>query len=244
MLTPQTPAANGQTNGQTGDQNRPLPTHIPAQGNRPECLIAPLPVDYEQALAFMETRVAEIRNQQAGELLWFLEHPALYTAGTSAKPEELLAPEQLPVYKVGRGGKYTYHGPGQRVVYVMLDLQKRGADIKRFVANIENWMITALHHFDIHAHRRDGEIGVWVRRPQMARDDKIGAIGVKIRRWVSFHGLSLNVNPCLEHFNGIVPCGLPREHVTSLADLGVTASMTEVDTALLDSFETAFSRNS
>ena len=190
----------------------------------------------------MEARVAEIRNGTADELLWFLEHPPLYTAGTSARDEDLLDPERFPVFKAGRGGEYTYHGPGQRVVYLMLDLKKRGADIKCFVRNVEQWMIAALAEFNIQAKISEGRVGVWVPRPELGagREDKIGAIGIRVRRWVSFHGLALNIDPDLSHFNGIIPCGIQDHGVTSMVDLGYPVTLADADAALLKTFEHAF----
>ncbi|MGC6471685.1 MAG: lipoyl(octanoyl) transferase LipB [Parvibaculales bacterium] len=210
--------------------------------SRPECRISGSPVPYEEAVSFMEERVKGIREGTAEELLWFLEHPPLYTAGTSAKAEDLLQNDKLPVYKAGRGGEYTYHGPGQRVVYLMLDLKKRGADIRCFVRNVENWMIASLAEFNIQAKISEGRVGVWVPRPELGagREDKIGAIGIRVRRWVSFHGLALNVEPDLSHFGGIVPCGITDQGVTSLVDLGYPVTMEDVDAALLKSFRQAF----
>ncbi len=210
--------------------------------SRPQCRFSAAPVPYEEALSFMETRVADIRNGTADELLWFLEHPPLYTAGTSARDEDLLDPERFPVFKAGRGGEYTYHGPGQRVVYLMLDLKKRGADIKCFVRNVEQWMIDALGEFNIQAKISEGRVGVWVPRPELGagREDKIGAIGIRVRRWVSFHGLSLNIDPDLSHFNGIIPCGIQDHGVTSMVDLGYPVTLADADAALLKTFENAF----
>ena len=202
-------------------------------------------VPYEEALAFMEARARAIRDDGAPELVWFLEHPPLYTSGTSAKADDLRDPNRFPVFDAGRGGQYTYHGPGQRVAYVMLDLATRGRDVRAFVQNLEKWIITALAGFNVEAGPRDGRIGVWVDRTQAGgplREDKIAAIGVRLKRWVSFHGISLNVEPDLEHFAGITPCGIadPRYGVTSLADLGIPASMADADIALRDAFETIF----
>jgi lipoyl(octanoyl) transferase len=201
-------------------------------------------VPYETALAAMEARVAAIARGEAGEAIWLLEHPPIYTAGTSAKPEDLTAPNRFPVYTAGRGGQYTYHGPGQRVVYVMLDLGARGRDVRRFVASLEDWVIATLAEFGVTGERRAGRVGVWVVRPDKApnadgspREDKIAAIGVKLRRWVSFHGLSINVEPDLDHFDGIVPCGIREHGVTSLVDLGLPVTMADVDTALRTTFE-------
>jgi lipoyl(octanoyl) transferase len=199
-------------------------------------------VDYAQALASMEARAQAIALHEAPERLWLLEHPPLYTAGTSARAQDLLKPDLLPVHQAGRGGQYTYHGPGQRVVYVQLNLAKRGRDVRAFVARLEAWMIAALADFGIHAVRRCGRVGIWVERPALlsgcgekslaAGEDKIGALGVRLKRWVSLHGLSINVNPDLAHFNGIVPCGIAEHGVTSLAALGVQVGLPEVDAAL------------
>lgn len=201
------------------------------------------PVAYPDALARMEARVAAIRAGTAREMVWLLEHPSLYTAGTSARAEGLLAPARFPVYETGRGGQFTYHGPGQRVAYVMLDLQKRGPDLRRFVHGLEDWITAALASFNVTGARREGRVGIWVDRRRdkgPGHEDKIAAIGVRVRRWVTFHGISLNVDPDLSHFGGIVPCGIeaPGLGVTSLADLGYMMSMAEVDAAL----KAAFSR--
>ncbi|MEO0550163.1 MAG: lipoyl(octanoyl) transferase LipB [Pseudomonadota bacterium] len=204
------------------------------------------PVPYEAAIAFMEDRARAIRAGEASELIWLLEHPPLYTAGTSAKAEDLLAPNRFPVFKAGRGGEYTYHGPGQRVAYVMLDVAERGRDVRAFVSDLETWIIQALAEFNIDAGVRDGRVGVWVDRTQSGgplREDKIAAIGVRLRRWVSFHGISLNVEPDLSHFGGITPCGIadPRFGVTSLVDLGYPVDMADADAALRQAFEKVFS---
>ncbi len=196
------------------------------------------PVPYETALQEMERRVEAIRRGQAPELVWLLEHPPVYTAGTSARPEELLDP-RFPVYRVGRGGRYTYHGPGQRVGYVMLDLARRGRDLRAFVRRLECWLIRSLADFGIAAERREGRIGIWTRLAD-GREAKIGALGVRVRRWVTFHGVALNVAPELTHFSGIVPCGLREFPVTSMAALGVRAGMEEVDRALRVRFEEVF----
>jgi len=186
---------------------------------------------YEDAIEFMEQRVADIIKGEARELVWLLEHPPLYTAGTSANIKDLVMPGRFPTYNVGRGGQYTYHGPGQRVVYVMLDLTKRGRDVRKYVTQLEQWIIETLATFDITAERRGNRVGVWVTR-QNQTEDKIAALGVRVRKWVSFHGICLNVNPDLDHYSGIVPCGITEHGVTSLADLGVAASMPDVDAAL------------
>ena len=208
----------------------------------PELIFSDKPVAYPDAIAFMEQRVADIVADKAPECLWFLEHPPLYTAGTSANPDDLLQSDRFPVYEAKRGGEYTYHGPGQRVVYLMLDLRKRGRDVRRFVQQAEDWVIQTLDDFNIHAHITEGRVGGWVPRPDKGdeREDKIAAIGLRIRRWVSFHGISINVEPELEHFGGIVPCGISDQSVTSMVDLGYPVSMEELDKALIENFEAAF----
>ena len=221
-------------------------THIPG--------LAP----YPETLAAMEAHVAAMNDGRAGEAIWLLEHPPLYTAGTSAKPADLVQPDRFPVFPVDRGGQYTYHGPGQRVVYVMLDLNQRGKDVRTFVRGLEQWIIGALGEFGVPADVREGRVGVWVERKgpgwsrlplvgsadtppeDGGREDKIAAIGVKVRKWVSFHGISLNVEPDLTHFSGIVPCGIAEHGVTSLVDLGVPATMDEADEALRVSFRRVF----
>jgi len=195
-------------------------------------------IDYDDAVAEMERRVADIRSGDAGELIWLIEHPPLYTAGSSARQEDLLDPERFPVFAAGRGGEYTYHGPGQRVAYVMLDLNQRGRDVRLFVQKLEQWLIETLAIFGILGERRDGRVGIWVVHD--GQEKKIAAIGVRIRRWISFHGMSLNVAPDLTHYTGIVPCGISEHGVTSLADLGVTASMNQVDEALQTAFHKVF----
>ncbi len=200
-------------------------------------------VDYERAVEFMTARAAAIARGEARELVWLVEHPPLYTAGTSARPQELIE-ARFPVYAAGRGGQFTYHGPGQRVGYLMLDLKRRAPDVRRFVATIEEWIIRTLATFDVRGERRDDRIGVWVRRPDKGRsaEDKIAAIGIRVQRWVTFHGFALNVAPDLSHFSGIVPCGVsdPRYGVTSLAELGMPASLNEVDKVLRTEFEKLF----
>ncbi len=204
-------------------------------------------VPYDEAVIEMERRVAAIREGSAPELVWLLEHPPLYTAGTSARPEDLLEPQRLPVYRSGRGGQYTYHGPGQRVAYVMLDLGRHGRDVRCHVWRLEEWMIRTLTRFDVRGERRDGRVGIWVAGhdgPGDQREDKIAAIGVRVRHWISYHGVALNIDPELDHFRGIVPCGVPLEisghGVTSLARLGIAASMAEVDLALRATFDEVF----
>jgi lipoyl(octanoyl) transferase len=200
------------------------------------------PVAYPEAVAFMEVRAKAIADGEAGELVWLLEHPPLYTAGTSAKRADLVAPDRFPVYEAGRGGQYTYHGPGQRVAYVMLDVRRRGGDVRAFVHGLEAWLIDALAAFGVVGETRSDRVGVWVRRPDRGAgvEDKIAAIGIRLRRWVSFHGISLNVATDLEHFSGIVPCGVKAHGITSLEDLGIGATMTDVDHALRAAFERHF----
>lgn len=202
---------------------------------------------YEDALEFMETRAAAIADRTAEEAIWLLEHPPLYTAGTSAKSEDLVDPDRFPVHDTRRGGQYTYHGPGQRVVYVMLDVGKRGRDVRAFVKQLENWVIATLDDFNVKGEIRDGRVGVWVTRedkPLTATgaptEDKIAAIGIRLRKWVSFHGISINVEPDLDHFSGIVPCGITDHGVTSLVDLGLPVSMTDVDVVLRRTFDQVF----
>lgn len=201
-------------------------------------------VDYETAVAAMEARAAAIAAGEADELVWLLEHPPLYTAGVSAKDADLLAPDRFPVFRTGRGGQFTYHGPGQRVAYVMIDLRQRGRDVTKFVENLEHWIIDALADFNVKGEIRDGRVGVWVERkgPGWSREDKIAAIGVRLRKWVSFHGIAFNVEPDLEHFSGITPCGIsaPQFGVTSLVDLGLPVTMSDADAALRASFERIF----
>jgi lipoyl(octanoyl) transferase len=207
-----------------------------------EWLVSPGQIEYAAAVAAMEARVAAIAAGKARELVWLLEHPPLYTAGVSARDGDLLAPGRFPVHRTGRGGQFTYHGPGQRVAYVMLDLNARGRDVRTFVRRLEAWLIGALGEFGVEAGVREGRVGVWVERkgPGWSREDKIAAIGVKVRKWVTFHGVSLNVEPDLDHFAGIVPCGISEHGVTSLVDLGVLATMDEADAALKASFQRVF----
>jgi lipoyl(octanoyl) transferase len=195
-------------------------------------------VEYEAAVARMEREVAAIARGEGPELVWLVEHPPLYTAGTSAEPRDLVAPDRFPVHATGRGGQYTYHGPGQRVAYVMLDLKRRGQDVRAFVAGLEQWLIDTLAQFNVTGERREDRVGVWVARP--GREDKIAAIGIRLRHWVSFHGVSLNVDPDLTHFSGIVPCGISDHGVTSLTNLGLPVTMEDADIALKHSFEKIF----
>ncbi|SHM06419.1 lipoyl(octanoyl) transferase LipB [Roseibium suaedae] len=216
---------------------------------RPQMTTAPVDwiisdtlVDYESAVAFMDARVAAIAEGTAPECVWLLEHPPLYTAGTSADDSDLIAPDRFPVYRTGRGGQHTYHGPGQRVAYVMLDLRRRRQDVRAFVAALEAWVINTLWSYHIRGERREDRVGVWVRRPEKGAtvEDKIAAIGIRLRKWVTFHGISFNVDPNLDHFSGIVPCGILEHGVTSLVDLGIPVTLEENDTVLLTEFEKIF----
>jgi lipoyl(octanoyl) transferase len=215
----------------------------PAGGGAVEWLISDAEVPYPEAIAAMEARVAAIAAQQAPEQVWLLEHPPLYTSGTSGRAGDLLDP-RFPMFATGRGGQLTYHGPGQRVAYVMLDLKRRQPDVRAYVAGLEQWIIRTLAAFNVRGERREDRVGVWVKRPDKgpACEDKIAAIGVRLRRWVSFHGIAINVEPDLAHFDAIVPCGVadPRYGVTSLVDLGHPVSMADVDIALRQGFEAVF----
>lgn len=221
---------------------------LSAQGMAPlEWRVSEALAPYQAAVEEMQSRAAAIAKANAGELVWLLQHPPLYTAGTTAAAKDLLQAERFPVYPSGRGGQYTYHGPGQRVVYVMLDLSKRTPDVRRFVSVLEQWIINTLAHFSITGERREDRVGVWVKRfdkeplPDGSMcEDKIAAIGIRIQRWVSLHGISINVSPELEHFSGIVPCGVANHGVTSLADLGIAASLADVDFALKQEFSKLF----
>ena len=197
------------------------------------------PIGYDAAVRLMEARVAAIRAGREPELLWFLEHPPLYTAGTSAKPQDLVDPGRLPVHATGRGGQYTYHGPGQRVVYAMLDLHAGGGDLRAYVCALEQWIIDTLDRFNVRGERRDGRVGVWVERGG-GREDKIAALGIRVRRWVSYHGIAINLDPDLSHYAGIVPCGIREHGVTSLVDLGIPATMADLDVELRQTFEDGF----
>lgn len=211
----------------------------------PSCRLSTTPVCYPEAVAEMENHIEAMRAGECGELLWFLEHPPLYTAGTGAQESDLLSPQKLPVFKSGRGGQFTYHGPGQRVVYVMLDLNQRGRDVRQFVKQLQNWIIHALNECGLETRADNTHIGVWVDRPDLGenRADKIAAIGIRLRKWMSFHGISINVSPDLTHFSGIVPCGITDQNVTSLKALGMNISMAELDEALIKTFQTSFEIN-
>lgn len=214
-----------------------------------EWITSDTPVPYPEAVAWMEDRATEIAAGRADEAIWLLEHPPLYTAGTSANAADLHDPGRFPVYETRRGGQYTYHGPGQRVVYTLLDLNARGRDIRRFVGTLEAWVIAALDEFNVTGVIHADRVGVWVARPEKpplpdgtAREDKIAAIGIRLRKWVSFHGISINVDPDLSHFDGIVPCGVTGHGVTSLVDLGLPVTMPDLDVALHRQFDAAFAR--
>lgn len=221
---------------------------LPLPGSAPvEWRIEPGLTGYTDALALMEARAEAIRTGAAAELVWLVEHPPLYTAGTSARIEDLIDPDRFPVFSAGRGGEYTYHGPGQRVAYVMLDLKRRREDVRAFVAALEQWIIGTLAAFNVRGERREDRVGVWVVRPDRPSlpdgspaEDKIAAIGIRLRRWVSFHGIAVNVEPDLGHFSGIVPCGVPDHGVTSLVDLGLPVTMADFDLALKSAFEDIF----
>jgi lipoyl(octanoyl) transferase len=233
----------------TETSEKPSPSLLPAPGAPPvEWRVSDGLTDYAFAVAEMEARASAIAEGSANELVWLLEHPPLYTSGTSARPEDLLD-ARFPVHATGRGGQFTYHGPGQRIAYVMLDLNHRSRDVRAFVCALEKWIIAALASFNVKGEIRDGRVGVWVRRPEKRAglhgemaEDKIAAIGVRMRRWVSFHGIALNVEPDLAHFSGIVPCGIAESHfgVTSLVDLGLPVGLPDVDMALRHSFEEIF----
>jgi lipoyl(octanoyl) transferase len=222
--------------------------HPPPGAPPVEWAIAEGLVGYEAAVAEMEARAAAIAEGRAAERVWLVEHPPLYTAGTSAQDRDLVEPDRFPVFRSGRGGQFTYHGPGQRVAYVMLDLNRRRPDVRLFVAALEAWLIRTLASFNVRGERREDRVGVWVRRPEKGEgvegdapcEDKIAAIGIRVRRWVTFHGISLNVEPDLSHFSGIVPCGVSQHGVTSLVDLGLPVTMDDADLALRAAFEEVF----
>ncbi len=211
-----------------------------------EWRVSDSPIAYQDAINFMDQRVLEIANGKAAEMVWLLEHPPLFTAGTSADSADLVQPDRFPVFKTGRGGQYTYHGPGQRVVYVMLDLKRRQPDVRAFVSALERWTIDTLQSFGVTGERREDRVGVWVKRPTRpapageTAEDKIAAIGIRLKKWVSLHGISINVEPELEHFSGIVPCGVQNHGVTSLVDLGLPVTMNDLDIELRKSFEAIF----
>jgi lipoyl(octanoyl) transferase len=220
----------------------PMPGSLPVEWRIEEGLVS-----YPRALAVMEERAAAIRDSAAPEMVWLIEHPPLYTAGTSARPADLIEPDRFPVFNAGRGGEYTYHGPGQRVAYVMLDLKRRREDVRAFVAALEDWIIRTLASFHVKGERREDRVGVWVVRPDRLplpdgspAEDKIAAIGIRLRRWVSFHGIAINVEPDLSHFGGIVPCGVADHGVTSLIDLGLPVTLADLDVALKAAFEEVF----
>ncbi len=224
--------------------NAPMHREVPpmAAAGPVAWTIADGQVPYLEAVSAMEAQVAAIAAGTGGERVWLVEHPPLYTAGTSADPVDLLEPGRFPVFQTGRGGQYTYHGPGQRVAYVMLDLNRRRRDVRAYVSALEDWVIATLAAFNIRAGRRKNCVGIWVARPDKGegRQDKIAAVGIRIRRWVTFHGIALNVDPVLDHFSGIVPCGISTQGLTSLADLGITATMADVDVELRRAFEATF----
>ena len=212
-----------------------------------EWIISDRLIEYQSAIDWMEVRVNDIAAGGADEAIWLLEHPPLYTAGTSARAADLIEPDRFPVYATRRGGQYTYHGPGQRVAYVLLDLNKRGKDVRDFVQKLERWIINTLDQFNVRGETREGRIGVWVERPEKPllpdgshTEDKIAALGIRLRKWVSFHGLSINVDPDLSHFSGIVPCGIAQHGVTSLVDLGLPISLQDIDVALQQEFDKVF----
>ena len=224
-------------------EQRPPEQRLPGYRDRTvEWAVSDDLVGYESAVAVMEARAEAIAKGEARELVWLLEHPALYTAGTSSKSADLLTPDRFPVHATGRGGQYTYHGPGQRIAYVMLDVGQRGRDVRAFVGALEGWIIATLDRFNVKGEVREGRVGVWVARPYKGTgsEEKIAALGIRLKRWVSLHGLAINVEPELDHFGGIVPCGIAQHGVTSLADLGLIVSMAEVDMALAETFEERF----
>ena len=230
------------------DRSQIQKSFLPLPGSPPvEWRVEPGLLPYAEAVAVMEARAEAIRRENAAELVWLVEHPPLYTAGTSAKVEDLVDPGRFPVFASGRGGEYTYHGPGQRVAYVMLDLKRRREDVRAFVAALEEWIIRTLAGFGVKGERREDRVGVWVVRPDRPpmpdgspAEDKIAAIGIRLRRWVSFHGIAINVEPDLSHFSGIIPCGVADRGVTSLVDLGLPVAMSDLDLMLLDAFREVF----
>ncbi len=230
------------TTPQTDRDNIVSKSMMAQDGSIIDWLISDLPVPYPQAMAFMEQKITDIAQGKCAECVWLLEHPPLYTAGTSADPADLVAPDRFDVFETGRGGQYTYHGPGQRIAYVMLDLKRRNQDVRQFVANLEQWVMNTLAAHNIKGERREDRVGVWVERPEKGAgiEDKIAAIGIRLRKWVTFHGISLNIEPDLEHYNGIVPCGIQKHGVTSFIDLGYPLTMSDVDMTLREEFEDLF----
>ena len=225
-----------------------IATHsmLPTDDSSVEWIVSDHLVPYLDAMAFMEERIARIAKGEARECVWLLEHPPLYTAGTSANPADLIAPDRFDVFETGRGGEYTYHGPGQRIAYVMLDLKRRRQDVRLFVATLEEWIIKTLAAHNIKGERREDRVGVWVERPDKGQniEDKIAAIGIRLRKWVTFHGISLNIEPDLSHYGGIVPCGIAQHGVTSFVDLGYPLTMADVDMSLREEFEILFGSTS
>jgi len=226
----------------TAQRSAPLGAFLRSDDATVGWTISDRPVPYPDAVAAMETHVADIHAGMARERVWLVEHPPIYTAGTSADRADLVDPDRFPVYETGRGGQFTYHGPGQRVAYAMLDLNQRARDVRQYVAALEDWLIATLAAFNIRGERREDRIGIWVRRPELGlgREDKIAAIGIRVRRWITFHGVALNIDPNLDHFSGIVPCGVTGHGVTSLADLGIAVSMAEVDMIMRQEFARLF----
>ena len=220
------------------------PSMLSKTSEQVEWIISDQPVPYLEALAKMEQRIDAIAKGEARECVWLLEHPPLYTAGTSADPSDLVAPDRFEVFETGRGGQYTYHGPGQRIAYPMLDLKKRTQDVRLYVATLEQWIINTLEAHNIKGERREDRVGVWVARPDKGPgvEDKIAAIGIRLRKWVTFHGISINVEPELEHYSGIVPCGIAQHGVTSFVDLGYPIAITDVDMTLREEFEKLFGK--
>ncbi len=226
----------------TDSETAPLATMLSSSPEPVEWLISDRLIPYTEAMVFMENRIAAIAEGKARECVWLLEHPPLYTAGTSANPADLVASDRFDVFATGRGGQYTYHGPGQRVAYVMLDLKRRKQDVRLFVQCLESWIINTLAEHNITGERRKDRVGVWVSRPEKGAgvEDKIAAIGIRVRKWVTFHGISLNIEPDLEHYSGIVPCGIAQHGVTSFVDLGYPIAMSDVDMTLRSAFEPLF----
>lgn len=239
MTNGPSPHSDQSKNLNTGEASNPM---LSKTGAEVEWLISDHLVPYPEALAFMEQRIADIAADRAQECVWLLEHPPLYTAGTSADPADLVSPDRFDVYKTGRGGQYTYHGPGQRVAYIMLNLKRRKPDIRIFVSHLEKWIINTLEAHNIKGESRTDRVGVWVPRPHKGEgvEDKIAAIGIRLRKWVTFHGISLNIEPDLTHYSGIIPCGIAKYGVTSFVDLGYPVTMADVDITLRNEFEKQF----